>query len=389
MKNLNFISIFALTIAASFISGLSCSSRVDEESFATDSPPLVFSESGVLVFTNWRELYDMSILLSNMPRHSRLEWEKSNQVITRATIFENIMDAEEAIETEYYRPYLSSGLSEVEIMTLGIPKPSHSHEYLDAREKSVILVVEDSDTASTYHLNSPLPYSCVINSEGFVKVGDTIALLLKNEIKFWVDGDMEDRNLLHRASQSLPSHGIYVHNLDGANRSNWWGSASYFYRWVYESGSTPDRRAAYELRGLTIQHSNTHMYLENWFELHAQRKSFGKWAARNTYRPNFHIAGYWTHMFGKSDLHGCTQVSSVFTNWSNPNNSHNTGYLSPVLNAVVPADNFAYQWETIYPDGNFHLNTGFCEILRVTSMDVNVHAVGDGGGTLDLGAHIF
>ena len=129
-------------------------------------------------------------------------------------------------------------------------------------------------------------------------------------------------------------------------------------------------------------------------ELYAQKKEFGKWKARNNYRPDFHLAGNWSHRFGLNQNlgHGgssCNQITTVYSTWDNGNNSHNFGYISPISNEIIPANGFAWQYEYIYPHGEFKLNAGFCELLRITQMDVNVHAIGDGGGNLDLVRHLY
>ncbi|MEZ4773631.1 MAG: hypothetical protein R3D00_10655 [Bacteroidia bacterium] len=351
--------------------------------------------SGILAFENWQDFYKLADSLGNLSKEKRRSWESQHGFISRASIFENILEAEEQRELEYYRTYLDQGYNDDQIVALGIPKPKHSELYLEARSKNEIIIYEDSDTASTYTINSPIAHATCLSAEGFVIVGDTLSLLLRGSIRHWIDGEIENRHYLFRVTNSNFSSGILVANTpeNGNQRSAAsWGSASYFYRWVYEAGSNPKRRAAYQLRGWATDYSipnPTDITIEHWFELYAQKKSFGEWAARSSYRPNFHIAGNWVHKFGKNDPHGCNINYSVYSSWSNGNNSHNNHFLSPIVDEIVPADNFAWQYEFLYPHGIFQVMDGFCELFRVTQMDVNVHAVGDGGGTLDLVRHLY
>ena len=87
--------------------------------------------------------------------------------------------------------------------------------------------------------------------------------------------------------------------------------------------------------------------------------------------------------------HGCPETSVIRTTW--PNNTKHLTSEFPILSKTVVADQYSSQYILLYPRGTFDAdpNTYFCGYYRVTFLDANVVAHGDGGGILPLGTHFY
>ena len=98
---------------------------------------------------------------------------------------------------------------------------------------------------------------------------------------------------MYRFIQTDVEKGIFVGRRETQQRNSvFWGTAPLETRWVYSSNNK--RRAAYEIFGWVDDFNvtdPTFIEVYNWYELAANKKSFGVWYALNSYRPNFALWG--------------------------------------------------------------------------------------------------
>ena len=190
-------------------------------------------EDGILIFQTRSHFESILAEHKAWDDDQRLAWEEEIGFTSQYSQLMKILDAEESSENAYYQAHLDAGVSMEEIFSDSLPKPPHSSIYLKAMEEGWIVIHEDSDTANVYSPNSPIPYCTLLGLEGFIKIGDTLSHYTRNQMKHWVGGQIENRDLLHRMNQTRLEEGILVSDGGRSNLTrvnNDWGTESFFFR---------------------------------------------------------------------------------------------------------------------------------------------------------------
>ena len=347
---------------------------------------------GTLVFETQEDMHAKLAELSFLSREEREEWENKMGFLSRLTLFHRVVDAEWAAKETYFAPYLED-MTEDEIVELNLPGPEHTPQYMEAVQKGIISVHEDSDTANTYTVNSLLSKSGIVDENGFVRIGNTLRQYLRYEIKHTTNPEVGKRELAAARVTDLQKQ-IYVLDLNSFSRASYsWGTPRYYYRWVTFDNNK--KRAAYEIIGTSTDYgvsSPTQIDVVNEVGLYTQHKSFGSWTIGNKYRPYWTLNGTWNTRYGLfSGGHGCAISTTIDTQWPS-NNAHSFSHFPPIRDyRFRDPRNKAFWIEWLYPNSQFNAPSGqtWCEPYRVTYIDFNVGVDGDGGGNHILGRHLY
>lgn len=87
----------------------------------------------------------------------------------------------------------------------------HSDLYYTLLQKEFIKIDKFTDGSELYSLNVAMPnYGKVLNLDGFFAIQDTIYQITPNMLKIWVNGNLNDYNILNKINTDDVTKGIYV-----------------------------------------------------------------------------------------------------------------------------------------------------------------------------------
>lgn len=294
------------------------------------------STDGILQFKSWDHFSTTNEEILLMSFEEVKDFEDRFGFYSQRTILKEILLAEEKVTDDFYAPY--SHLSDDEIYALNLEEPK-SKIYKEAVANNLITVEEDSREAHTYHLSvvdgtaAPL-----INAEGFVMVADTLWQYTSSQIKFCTSCTISDRAILNEASTTDHNLGIVTFTIKTMNRDNcsWDGNLNKGWN------STGDkRRARFERHGYSSTSDNCDncfMIIKYYLHNEAQRKRWGKWKYRSSYKPWFRWDGTWS---GNGNFWYCTNDPGAppsFQNFTFPL----TGFSVPIGVKNTPMSNRRY-----------------------------------------------
>jgi|GEM_PF-1754257 len=347
-------------------------------------------EEGILVFKNQQDFQQTLSMLRSMDIHEVEAWGKDKGFLSQQLIYEQVIAAEEAVEEKAFGKY--SQLSEDAFLALNLPDPEHSGLYESALRKGLLKVVEDSDTAHTYYLSLFDPtVADVINEEGFVMIGDTLTLYTNIGLKRWIGGTIDQRTRIFSFNETDIEKGIYVSSFAENSSRTWINRSVPMINTSFQLLQPNDhtwftnnkRRCRYRVVCVTDDYNNSPAYLVDVFYflyLEAERKKWGNWKKRNSYRPTFTINGNWD-IFYQLREDSAPLNCVTFTSVTPP-----TGRVpSPMVNRTYFGNDFNYllnphaSWTPSYPYDNF------CVPIQVPEYTFTVTANGDGGPFFSLG----
>lgn len=163
-----------------------------------DQATLITVKNGMLVFPN-DSIFGLAMM-------GEIELPFQMDFISQNDIFTQIMVEEEA----HVDKLLKQGIEPTE--------NDHSELYLQKLKSGFIKIVKYSDGAELYDLNLFKPqYAKILNEKGFYAIGKNIYQITANSTKLWVNGDINNYQLLAKANSSEESKGIYIVTSDKAN----------------------------------------------------------------------------------------------------------------------------------------------------------------------------
>lgn len=126
---------------------------------------------------------------------------------SQAKIFNTIMEEEEKFSLD------------LETMNVTSPEMMHSELYKEKLKSGFIKIIKYSDGAELYDLNICLPhYANILNEKGFYAIENNVYQVTPKGQKVWLNGDLNNYNVLAQTDQSDESKGIYV--IDYSRNAN-------------------------------------------------------------------------------------------------------------------------------------------------------------------------
>ena len=148
-----------------------------------DQATLITVKNGMLVFPN-DSIFGLAMM-------GEIELPFQMDFISQNDIFTQIMVEEEA----HVDKLLKQGIEPTE--------NDHSELYLQKLKSGFIKIVKYSDGAELYDLNLFKPqYAKILNEKGFYAIGKNIYQITANSTKLWVNGDINNYQLLAKANSS-------------------------------------------------------------------------------------------------------------------------------------------------------------------------------------------
>lgn len=259
------------------------------------------SENGILIFKSWDHFNTTNEELILMDYEEVLAFENELNFYSQRTLLDKIIFEEEKLTDQFYAPY--ADLSDEEITALNLTEP-RTEIYLNAVDKGLITVEEDSDVAHVYHLSVVDPTAArLINLDGFIMIDNVLWQYTDSQIKYCKTCTINDIALLGKAEITSDDQNIVTFTINNGSRNtcNWDGNLNKGWTDVESK-----RRARYERHGYSSTSDNCdHCFMIVKYYLHneAQRKRWGKWKYRSSYKPWFRWDGSWS---GNGNYWFCT-----------------------------------------------------------------------------------
>ena len=333
----------------------------------------VTATDGMLIFTDQLSADLANDFLTNANFEELTLFKNEFNITTQQYVLENVMLTEERVTDAFYAPY--SKLSDEEIYALNLNEP-RSEPYKDALSKDLLLVEEDSKYGHTYYLNLMDPtVSPIINENGFVQIGDKLYQYKSHQIKFCEPCDLTDLKTLNDATITDEAIGLYTFTKrsgDSSSKMTLVNDWSGLQNKTFEPTGVSNRRARWSYTGFSQTGDDcTGCLMLSTFFIHveAQRKRWGKWKYRNSYKPRFQFDGDWSgkaeYSYNNCDFFsighaylddfnlptGVTNTPMV-NRWFIGNNStgiklhnHTNGAWWPPANNFSPGDGTKKCWE--------------------------------------------
>lgn len=158
----------------------------------------ITTKNGILVFPNDS--------IFRLVMQGKIEIPSELNFISQHDIFKQIMLEEEA---------LSNKLKNMEVE---YPETIHSNLYNEKLKSGFIKITKYSDGTELYDLNLSKPqYSKILNEKGFYIIGNNIYQITSKVCKIWVNGNINDYDILAKTNCSDKTKGIYVSDSEKSN----------------------------------------------------------------------------------------------------------------------------------------------------------------------------
>ncbi len=293
----NLLKTVILLIAVTFVTLQSCEKKefvkINEE-----KPKIaekIYSEEGILVFENQDVFNETVNSLANLSEAERRKWEEKLGFKSIFSIYNEINDAEIALENELYAGYDES-LSKEELSKLGLPVDVHTDLYNKYINKGLIKEVKDTDGSEAFYMNTIDPVAALYTDEnGLMVINDTLYQYTPTQIKI-MPGNVSDKEILMNAKSTDKGSNIYI--VDFSDKStisgyNWSKSSN----WKYE---TSKKRYRMDISGWSWTYGpNDYDYMGSkfWPDLKAERKRWGNWKRRSSYTPVKQLYATWSYKY--------------------------------------------------------------------------------------------
>ena len=269
--------------------------------FSTDWQSRTKVQQGVLIFENEQDFRNAAAYLHRIGFEEAKSWGESKGFLSQQTMYDAVITAEELNTDKYYAPY--DHLNEEELIALNLPKPKHTSEYLELLRKDLIHVDADTDEEHLYSLKLvDASVAPVLNENGLVKVGNILIHYSQNKIKRWIDGELENSDILVLADEDEPTQNIFISDFGSLTKAT-----SYNFGWGVDANGNPNgswteyqpflkkrRRLRYGINGRSTESlATTRTFYVcgsafNWFgvfaqdiiyqiKVQAQRRKGGTW----------------------------------------------------------------------------------------------------------------
>lgn len=163
-----------------------------------DQSTLITVKNGMLVFPN-DSVFALAIT-GGIDLPFQMDFISQNDIFTQIMVEEEI----------HADRLLEQGIEPTE--------NDHSELYLEKLKSGFIKIIKYSDGSELYDLNLFKPqYAKILNEQGFYAIGKNIYQITANSIKIWVNGDINNYQLLAKANNSEESKGIYIVTPDKEN----------------------------------------------------------------------------------------------------------------------------------------------------------------------------
>lgn len=286
--------------------------RIDIQNHTTistnDNTPRVKVEDGTLVFSSWEELEKTKEQLNLLSFDELERFCLKNKFTSPRYVFKKVVRAEQAELLRFEQKY--AGIKNYEeALQLGISKPAHTADYLEAVGKGLIKVVEDNETESFYTFNLIDPtLNAVLDEEGFVVVEGELWQYTPTSMKYVV-GSTEKKSLLRKSIETNEAEGVFVISPTEVRATTNWDLNGNNGNWVTPIEGNSNRRAKYERRGFCTINGSCQFEMFNKFfvNVFAQRQYLFVWAYADSYLPTFTFNGNWSYYFQR----GCNGVDCL------------------------------------------------------------------------------
>lgn len=338
---------------------------------------------GVLQFSSWSELEYISEQIENLDFSKLEELSKQKDFYSQLFLYKKVQAEEERIEDITFKKY--ENLTDKEFKNLNLPYPEHTGIYQKYVQSGMIKVQEDSDTANVYLLSSSSPdIAAVLNEQGVVIVADTIYQFVENQIKKGSKNKIKDWKELVKAQEPNQEKGIDILNLNvktnDNNRSN--RSSNICYYWTGNTSKSwthtgNKRRARYTRYGWSCTNPwSRFSQVKYYVRVEAQRKRWGKWKYRNSYKPVFRFSGNWS---GAAIAAPCSNIYSTNISLFHSQFPIGTGVTtSPMSNRTYQGNNSSSAIK-LHPHNNGHwvLNSYWCWKNPLNINTINITGTAD------------
>ncbi len=296
MNKLKFKNLLFL-IAITLIVLQSCEKKelIGLEDTTLQKDKKVYVNNGIPVFQSQEAYSDIINELANKSEIERKQWEESLGFKSLHTIYNELNEVEIALEEKLYSGY-DENLSKKELQKLGLPIDVHSDIYKEYLNKGIIKEVRDDDGSEAFYLNVFDPIAaCYTNENGLMVINDTLYQYTASKLKM-MPGNTLKADILLNAKNTDKTNNIFVINFDDKSTisgDNWSKSSG----WKYESSK---KRYRMDVKGWSWTYGpndDDYMGSKFWVDLKAERKRWGKWKRRNSYKPVKQLHAVWDYKY--------------------------------------------------------------------------------------------
>lgn len=291
MKKLLFSTIICCSLASLIFYGCKKENLTSEPvnqatSILTFPQPAIAND--MLIFNTWEDFATAVQYLNQKGTGFILKWNKDLNFRSQEAIFQDIVNAENAIK-DAKAATLDPNLPFEELKKIKVP---HSEIYKKYLDQGLITEVPESDGYSSFKHNVLNPtYMCALNEDGFVEIHDTIYQYLSHTVKFISDGDVNKIERLKKLNASSIDDNIWVVEYQNQLKSCTGGDWGNTTDWIY-NGATKRIRLDVVAYCPSSDEFQTYAFVNFYFEAKAEGWLFG-WGYRNDYYPIDVTQGSW------------------------------------------------------------------------------------------------
>lgn len=328
-----------------------------------DQSTLITVKNGMLVFPN------DSIFALAMAGEVKLPFQMD--FISQDDIFTQIMIEEEA----HTDRLLEQGVEPTE--------NDHSELYLEKLKSGFIKIIKYSDGSELYDLNLFKPqYAKILNERGFYAIGKNIYQITANSTKVWVNGDINNYQLLAKANNSEESKGIYIVTPNKENiQTSFKRFSPSVLDFTVKYAPTPTSNYRFYVKmydRTTISMPPVDYKRESYARVFAQKKSGSKWNYYTNFGYTFSCRIFLEDEAGNS----ITPSTADFVDKSTGANVYYSIYLSPDWQIIQKEENidkipYVHSEEYIYM-GRFYIGLMGDELTDKCNMYVETTCSGLG-----------
>jgi hypothetical protein len=307
----------------------------------------VSCKNGILCFSSnaeFKDFYDKNLNMSD----SELDnWEKNTGFISMRNIFNQIVDAENALEL----PYENMTPEQLKNAT---PPPSHSELYFKYLKSGFLKLRTYEDGTESYDYNVINPSSVgFYNENGLLKIGDTIYQVTDKALKIITDGDFGKIDLLQKTDKSDRQNHIDVISFGGNDKGLICSRTS---GWVSSGNAYHSKRIKTDITYYTnVDPGCQHAFITYNIGVECQRKNvWGNW---KYYSTDTYISGNWTSSITLFKIIGFGKISisypCSYTYASHPNQINNFhASINPFNGTTAPFPS-SWVYHNPYPGYQF------------------------------------
>jgi len=231
----NLLKSIIILLTLTFVTLQSCKKKefVNFENISTKGTKEVYTEKSIPIFKNQEVYYKIINELATKTEEERKTWEESIGFKSAHTIYNEINEAEIALEEKLYSGY-DENLSKEELRKLGLPVDVHSDIYNKYLNKGLIREVKENDNSEAFYLNVIDPVAaCFTDENGLMVINDTLWQYTDSKIKIVPGGVSKKKILLNTKSTNKESKVFVIDFNDKSTVSGYnWSKSS---GWKYES----------------------------------------------------------------------------------------------------------------------------------------------------------